>query len=264
MPFHIFGKLIPAVLSALLFIAPVSPAAAWDEICVKFAAGVGYAGHFNVIHGFEPRDDGKMPGRAVADGLMGTSGLSPRDFRNRMGALAAELANARAEEENARPEAERLLRELSETNTWDPDYYANSRYAASAERILHQRQQARENAQKRLNGLTSSLTWIPGIVHNPPDVFAEDAPPARGAVRSGRIAFPNTGCVSIRDLPMGEPFYVLLYADKKIGSRHVVCGTHSSNPNWWYRNRPNQWTQKLEYNARGSLLSPRCEYAGEY
>ena len=262
MPLNIFGKQAAAVLSALLLVAPVAPAAAWDEVCVQFARGVGYAGHFNVIHGFAPRDDGKTPGRAVADGLMGTSGLSPRAFLNRMDAYVADLADARAKEAAARPEAERRLRELNDTNTWDPDFYPNSLYAASAERILNQRRGEREYAEKRLDRLTDSLTWIPDIVHNPPDVFAEDAPPARGAVRSGRVHFPNTECVSIRDIPADEPFYVLLYADKKPGNRHVVCGTHPDNPNWRHRSRSNR--RMLKYNALGSLFFPRCEYSKEY
>ena len=218
MTLNTFEKLTAAALSALLLAVPVSPAAAWDEICVKFPAGVGYAGHFNVIHGFEPRADGKMPGRAVGEGLMGTSRHSPDKFLHKLDAAAADLAVARTREEEARAEWERREKILSDTPTWSPDYFNYGRLAGSAEKFLYHRQQGRENEQKRLSGLTESLTWIPDIVHNPPDVFAEDALPARGVIRSGRIRFPQTGCVSVRKIRRGEPFYVLLYADKKTGA----------------------------------------------
>ena len=227
----ISGKLTVALLAAILLAAPAPSAAAWDEVCVKFAAGAGYAGHFNVIHGFALSYDGKMPGRAVAEELMGDTQLSPREFLEKMDYRVELLA-----QNERRPAMDR-----GPQDAYNP-----------------------EKIRRGLDDMIEVLTWIPGLMHNPPrDAFTENGLPARGVIRSGRVHYPNTGCVSLRDLPRDGRFYVMLYADKKPGRRHVACGTRRPNPRWHF-NRADGRSPKLEFNAAGSLFTPRCEYSREH
>ena len=147
--------------------------------------------------------------------------------------------------------------EVSAEQYWqdDPDILNNM-----DELGAHDQELSRQESDLRW-----SLPSILGRVHNYDAVrgaFDENAPPARGELFTGTILAGQTRCVSIGHLRRGEPFYVMLNVHGKSGPRHVVCGTHSSNRNWWYpqRSRP---SSKIVWHASGSVGDPHCWYNNE-
>ena len=107
------------------------------------------------------------------------------------------------------------------------------------------------------------LPSIMDKIHNSDEVrdaFDESLPPAEGVAKSA-LAGGRMGCVRIGHLRSGTPFYVMVVVHDRSGRDHVVCGSHSSNPNWWYAQRSGH--SRIIWNLRGSVSEPSCQYLNE-
>ena len=87
---------------------------------------------------------------------------------------------------------------------------------------------------------------------------------ASDQVQSGAIRVNQTRCVNISGMYDGEPFFVLANIHGKAGKNYVYCEIHPSaaavNP--WY-NQTDRPYRKINFEARGSVSSPKCEFTHE-
>ena len=82
---------------------------------------------------------------------------------------------------------------------------------------------------------------------------------ADGQIISRGIAANQERCVDIRHIPVGQPFFVYIYAHL---GRNLLCETHHTNSNPWYYQR-NAGYRDIVYEAWGAVHSERCEFRYE-
>ena len=94
------------------------------------------------------------------------------------------------------------------------------------------------------------MQFLPDWTHPLGSGYADSTsvyPFAEGRVKSDEVRVGTIGCVPMRRVRLGEPFFVYVeYLTALVGeSRTPIysrarCPTHHSNPDWWYyqQNRP--------------------------
>ena len=106
---------------------------------------------------------------------------------------------------------------------------------------------------------------LPAWIH--PEGYArptDDAQPvAAGRIRSSYGPAGSTKCVSIRELPPGEPFFAYVeYLASRAGGRetfwHGRCSTHRSNPDLWYYQQDRPYRKMLYKSA--TTTEAECIY----
>lgn len=85
---------------------------------------------------------------------------------------------------------------------------------------------------------------------------------APAQIQSGAIRANQTRCVSIRHLPQGERFFVLVNVHGQHVRPYVYCGLHPSAGHPWYEQTRRPYS-KMVYHAWGAVGNPRCEYREE-
>ena len=91
------------------------------------------------------------------------------------------------------------------------------------------------------------------------DVAGNRTNPSNGVIVSEDIAVNQSRCVDISGVPEGEA--MMMYIEVGNGPA-VVCGTHSSNPNWWYEQTDRPY-RRLWYEATRTVWNPVCSYVRE-
>ena len=88
------------------------------------------------------------------------------------------------------------------------------------------------------------------------------ARPAANRKESSQFNVRQTGCVSIKEVPNGEPFFV--YITPYLGWRSELCKPHPTNPNPWYEQRDARGGRAaLIFHAWGTTGSPKCAFNRE-
>ena len=73
------------------------------------------------------------------------------------------------------------------------------------------------------------------------------------------FAANQSRCVDISEIPEGSA--MMVYVNVSNGPT-IVCGTHSSNPNWWYEQTDRPY-RRLWYEATRTVWNPVCSYVRE-
>ena len=82
---------------------------------------------------------------------------------------------------------------------------------------------------------------------------------ANGQITSGNLSASKSGCVDIRGIPNGQPFFVYIYPSL---GKPALCDPRGNNPNPWYvqQDRPRK---ELWHHAWGGVRSAKCEWRHE-
>lgn len=79
---------------------------------------------------------------------------------------------------------------------------------------------------------------------------------AQGFLSSPSLSVGRSACVSARDIPDGQAFFVYIQAD--IGAA-ALCSTHHTNPNQWYLQQRRPFRQ-IWWQVGGGVRNPHCNY----
>ena len=238
-----FWKLILAALLAV----PAAPVGAWDELCMRFPIGkTWFAGRFYVIHEFNVDGD-HVPERILGPDF---SGPDWRAVKDRFNELDASLA-----------EAERSIVEAVSLQFPIEDLMGESKRQRAIKEATAVRNELRAERDRLMENIPPATPRIGNL-----NRVNLDLSPAV-AKKSGTILAGQTKCVSISDIPVGGPFYVLLKADLSPTLwDFLVCKTHPTNPRQWYLNQERPYS-RIEYKAWGHVWTRdgfHCQFDREY
>ena len=240
-----FGKLI---LAALLLV-PVAPAGAWDEVCMRLPLGKAWlSGRLALVHEFKANDDDQVPEKVLGSDFFVKPGVGDwRDVKDRFNELDVLI-----------PESFQRVAEARSRQFPPEDLAGSSKWGRGVKEATAARDALIDERSRLMRRVPAAWHRIRNLLNTNSSLS-----PAV-ATTSGTILAGQTKCLSLRDIPLGAPFYVAFRATGQ--PTYIVCDTHPTNPHQWSvsQNRP---YSKLEYIAWGHLWDNDkhyCRFEKEY
>ena len=244
----LFNARFRNLLLAALLAVPAAPVGAWDKVCMRLPLGKAWlSGRLALVHEFKLNGD-QVPQKVLgSDFFVNPRAGGWRDIKDRFNEL-----------ETLIPESVRRIEEaVALTFPWD-DLAGSSK----RRRAIKEATAARDALVDERDRLLRAIPTAGRRIRNLLNTNAESSPAV--ATTSGTILAGQTKCISLRDVPIGDPFYVAFRATGL--ERYIVCDTHSINPHQWYLNQ-NRPYSTIEYIAWGHLWGNDkhyCRYDKEY
>ena len=232
-------------LLAALLAVPAAPAGAWDELCMHFPLGkTWFAGRFYLIHDFQ-LDGLKVPARILGEDF------GPHNWR-KLKARLNQLDALILEAKQSIKDAEALYFPWYDLEGPGKRKRAIKKANATARALIDERRVLVDSAYNATFRIRDPL-------YNADRTLTPAA-----SKKSGTILAGQTRCISLRDVPIGAPFYVMVKENSQ--EMFTMCDTHSSNPHQWYLNQKRPYS-RIEYQAWGHVWDDdglHCRYNKEY
>ena len=237
------------LLLAALLAVPAAPVGAWDKVCMRLPLGKAWlSGRLALVHEFKVNDDDQVPEKVLGSDFFVKPGVGDwRDVKDRFNEL-----------ETLIPESFQRVAEARSRQFPPEDWAGSSKWGRGVKEATAAR-------DALIDERTRLLRRVPAAWHRIRNLLNTNSSLSPAvATTSGTILAGQTKCLSLRDVPLGDPFYVAFRATGL--ERYIVCGTHSINPHQWYLNQKRPYST-IEYIAWGHLWGNDkhyCRYDKEY